>query len=153
MSDRSPEVKPHRLRLSSLPSGSKQSLRPRIPSREFVSSGFLDSDRLPVMKRSEFDKSTVGVRLEVVAAEAALVLDSHSPPVESWRPRMPGGANGQEIGKRLLSVVQGDNLSLMFDVVLPMAAPRDRMNHSLITAAAGIMMQAMPAATRTPNVR
>ena len=37
--------------------------------------------------------------------------------------------------------------------MIPMAAPRERMNQWPMTAAAGIMMQAMPAATSTPNAR
>jgi hypothetical protein len=37
--------------------------------------------------------------------------------------------------------------------MMPIAAPRERTNQWLMTAAAGIMMHAMPAATKTPNAR
>ena len=38
-------------------------------------------------------------------------------------------------------------------LMMPMAAPRERTNQWAMTAAAGIIMHAMPAATSTPKAR
>ena len=38
-------------------------------------------------------------------------------------------------------------------LMTPIAAPRERTNHRLTMAAAGIWMQAMPAPPRTPKAR